>query len=467
MPSIVKQPVVNTEHFEDKDGAELDASEGGVTLNPEAVVDQPTKKKRKRDEKAEEDLEIDVNRREPPSKKALRKEQKDKKSKKDKSSSKSEAAGVKHGDLGDGETPINSTGGAGEDSKAGKAFHSIWIGNLPFSINRDILSQFLTETHSIPKVAVTRIHIPAPQNAKATKTTLKPLNKGFAYVDLSNEAAFKAALALSESILGGRNLLIKDAKNFEGRPVKTAETYNEDTAVNPSMGPNGKQKQPSRRIFVGNLGFDVTKEDLESHFGLCGEVEHVHMATFEDTGKCKGFGWVTFAAEFEKDGEAKTGERAAGDAAQGFTYMLREKEESDEEEVDEEEEDKKPKKKVKKRKWFVNRLQGRMIRCEFAEDSSTRYKKRFGKEARQQNGQFDANDVQISGAGPSEESPRYRRRDQKAGKAQVDHFLGDIRPGAPTDPGMRRSKGRPKWQDDTRYRTGAITESSGNKTSFE
>jgi len=36
-------------------------------------------------------------------------------------------------------------------------------------------------------------------------------------------------------------------------------------------------------------------------------------------------------------------------------------------------------KKRKPRKWTVNKLAGRLLRCEFAEDPALRYRKRFGK----------------------------------------------------------------------------------------
>lgn len=194
-------------------------------------------------------------------------------------------------------------------------------------------------------------------------------------------------------------MLIKNANSFEGRPEKTADQGNAATSAKPG-------NPPSKRIFVGNLSFDVTKESLEEHFAKCGTVANVHMATFQDTGKCKGYAWV----EFE--------EIAASEAAvRGFVM---EKEEEEEEEAssdssDSDEESKKPKKKAKKkakkpyqRRIWVNQLLGRRMRMEFAEDASTRYKKRFGKDGEgKKNGQPA---ITEEGAEPSEEQPRVRKQ---------------------------------------------------------
>ena len=53
-------------------------------------------------------------------------------------------------------------------------------------------------------------------------------------------------------------------------------------------------------------------------------------------------------------------------------------EDEGEEEVDNADAGRKKKKKVRRNKKHINRLHGRELRCEFAEDAQTRYKKRFG-----------------------------------------------------------------------------------------
>jgi RNA recognition motif-containing protein len=45
-------------------------------------------------------------------------------------------------------------------------------------------------------------------------------------------------------------------------------------------------------IYVGNLSYEVTEEDLKEAFGAFGEVETVRVLKDNDTGRSKGFGFV-------------------------------------------------------------------------------------------------------------------------------------------------------------------------------
>ena len=52
------------------------------------------------------------------------------------------------------------------------------------------------------------------------------------------------------------------------------------------------------RIYVGNLSFRTTPEALREHFAVYGEVLDVFIGTDRETGRSRGFGFVTMA---EKD----------------------------------------------------------------------------------------------------------------------------------------------------------------------
>lgn len=53
----------------------------------------------------------------------------------------------------------------------------------------------------------------------------------------------------------------------------------------------------SSKIFVGNLSFQTTSEELESLFRQAGDVVSVVVPTDRDTGRPRGFGFVEFASE--------------------------------------------------------------------------------------------------------------------------------------------------------------------------
>src|SRR5436190_8037390 len=53
----------------------------------------------------------------------------------------------------------------------------------------------------------------------------------------------------------------------------------------------------SKKMFVGNLSFQTTENDITDAFAQCGAVEAVSIITDRDTGRSKGFGFVTMSVE--------------------------------------------------------------------------------------------------------------------------------------------------------------------------
>jgi RNA recognition motif-containing protein len=50
-----------------------------------------------------------------------------------------------------------------------------------------------------------------------------------------------------------------------------------------------------RKLYVGNLGFDVTNQELQDEFGAVGAVESVAVITERETGRSRGFAFVEMA----------------------------------------------------------------------------------------------------------------------------------------------------------------------------
>ena len=53
----------------------------------------------------------------------------------------------------------------------------------------------------------------------------------------------------------------------------------------------------SKKIYVGNLPFRTTEDDLSEMFQQIGPVESVSIITDRDTGRSKGFGFVSMNDE--------------------------------------------------------------------------------------------------------------------------------------------------------------------------
>jgi cold-inducible RNA-binding protein len=53
------------------------------------------------------------------------------------------------------------------------------------------------------------------------------------------------------------------------------------------------------RLYVGNLSFSTTEEALQAEFGAYGQVDEVALITDRDTGRPRGFAFVTMNNENE------------------------------------------------------------------------------------------------------------------------------------------------------------------------
>jgi len=57
----------------------------------------------------------------------------------------------------------------------------------------------------------------------------------------------------------------------------------------------------SNKLYVGNLPYTVTSQDLEQLFSSCGKVVNVHVPTDRDTGRPRGFAFVEFSDKDEAE----------------------------------------------------------------------------------------------------------------------------------------------------------------------
>ena len=55
----------------------------------------------------------------------------------------------------------------------------------------------------------------------------------------------------------------------------------------------------SMKLYVGNLSFDTSAQDLETLFGEIGTVESTNLIEDRDTGRSRGFAFVEMSSEEE------------------------------------------------------------------------------------------------------------------------------------------------------------------------
>ncbi|KAI8362762.1 hypothetical protein BD560DRAFT_404024 [Blakeslea trispora] len=91
-------------------------------------------------------------------------------------------------------------------------------------------------------------------------------------------------------------------KKVETNNKRKATSQAIDVPVEGSTGEPNKKRQKNKReadqnryiIFVGNLPYTTTKEELEKHFESAGTIKSVRLLTDKATGKPKGFAFMEF-----------------------------------------------------------------------------------------------------------------------------------------------------------------------------
>ena len=91
---------------------------------------------------------------------------------------------------------------------------------------------------------------------------------------------------------------VKDGKASRDELAKEREVMNAARAeAGESMG---------AKLFVGGVSYDATEDELREIFAAHGELKEVHIATDRETGRSRGFAFITFASQ--KAGLAAIGE---------------------------------------------------------------------------------------------------------------------------------------------------------------
>ncbi|KAH9808687.1 hypothetical protein DFH28DRAFT_1037798 [Melampsora americana] len=185
-----------------------------------------------------------------------------------------------------------------------KGQYGIWIGNLLYTTTEQDLTNFFKSCGKI-----IRLNFPIKSSSSLRSNQV---NSGCAYLDFEDEESLKKALEKSESLLGGRKVLIKRSNDYSGRPVKVHQNFENLLGVEPNSVDkkslkvlNKQSKPPLACLFLGNLSFESTSESIMKHFRLNHQhstsnqeedpgIRQIRLGTFEDTGKCKGFGFLDF-----------------------------------------------------------------------------------------------------------------------------------------------------------------------------
>ncbi|XP_057495410.1 uncharacterized protein LOC130780443 isoform X2 [Actinidia eriantha] len=110
-------------------------------------------------------------------------------------------------------------------------------------------------------------------------------SKGVGYIEFYDAMSVPMAIALSGHLLLGQPVMVKPSEAEKNLVQSNA------SGVGSAVGPHGAV---DRKLYVGNLHFNMTEFQLKQIFEAFGSVELVQLPTDPETGHCKGFGFIQF-----------------------------------------------------------------------------------------------------------------------------------------------------------------------------
>lgn len=171
----------------------------------------------------------------------------------------------------------------------------VYVGNLAWEVTWKELKDHMKKS----ECEIVRADILASPDGRS---------KGCGIVEFESEEGAKRALMLNDSELMGRQIFVReDRESGSGGGYYTQQPGSAPSAGGgrasagnaPSAGGEGNPKQDCR-VYVGNLSWDVSWQDLKDHMRSAGEVSFAEVMQ-EPDGRSKGCGVV----EFESSEEAK------------------------------------------------------------------------------------------------------------------------------------------------------------------
>ncbi|CAJ2676911.1 unnamed protein product [Trifolium pratense] len=112
-------------------------------------------------------------------------------------------------------------------------------------------------------------------------------SKGVGYIEFYDAMSVPMAIALSGQLLLGQPVMVK--------PSEAEKNLVQSNASSGAAGVVGPYGAVDRKLYVGNLHFNMTEANLREIFEPFGQIEVVQLPLDMETGHCKGFGFVQFA----------------------------------------------------------------------------------------------------------------------------------------------------------------------------
>ncbi|CAN8274009.1 unnamed protein product [Cochlearia groenlandica] len=163
-----------------------------------------------------------------------------------------------------------SEGGGGGDFPEPPEEAKLFVGNLTYDVDSQALAMLFEQAGTV-------------EIAEVIYNRETDQSRGFGFVTMSTvDEAEKAVEKLNRYDLNGRLLTVNKAAPRGSRPERQPRVY-----------------EPAFRVYVGNLPWDIDNARLEQVFSEHGKVVEARVVIDRETGRSRGFGFVTMSNENE------------------------------------------------------------------------------------------------------------------------------------------------------------------------
>lgn len=119
-------------------------------------------------------------------------------------------------------------------------------------------------------------------------------SRGFGFVTFRDPEMLENAFAAQPHIIDGKAVELKHATTRADNGGGGSGSRGEGVAVD-------MEGKSMRRLFVGGINDATTEDELRAHFEQFGDLDDCHIMKYPDSGRSRGFGFVTYAKAAQLD----------------------------------------------------------------------------------------------------------------------------------------------------------------------
>jgi RNA-binding protein 23/39 len=118
------------------------------------------------------------------------------------------------------------------------------------------------------------------------------------YVEFRNPGSVSEAISMTGQRLLGIPIIVQITEADKNRLARmdAAVTYIQLKIYLTSSGTGNYKEAPIHRLYIGNIHFNLTEDDIKAVFAPFGEIEQVQLQKEHDTGRSRGYGFVQYVS---------------------------------------------------------------------------------------------------------------------------------------------------------------------------